>query len=139
MKPVPARHYDDIIDLPRHVSPRRAQMPLSGRAAQFAPFAALSGYDVAVQETARLTERCVDLDEESLAILNQQLTLLMSAITEQPEVTLTCFEPDEKKAGGAYHSVTGKVRRIDEAGREIILTDGRRIPLDRVYGIAGGA
>ena len=139
MKPVPARHYDDIIDLPRHVSPRRAQMSLSGRAAQFAPFAALSGYDGAVQETARLTDRCVELDEESLAILNQQLTLLMSAITEQPEVTLTYFEPDEKKSGGAYHSVTGKVRRIDEAGREIILTDGRRIPLDRVYGIEGRA
>lgn len=133
MKPVPTRHYDDIIDLPRPVSPRRAQMPLSGRAAQFAPFAALSGYDGAVQETARLTDRCIELDEESLTALNHQLTLLMSAITEQPEVTLTVFEPDEKKTGGAYRSVTGKVRRIDETGREVILTDGRRIPLDRVY------
>lgn len=133
MKPVPTRHYDDIIDLPRPVSPHRARMPLSGRAAQFAPFAALSGYDGAVQETARLTDRCIELDEESLTALNHQLTLLMSAITEQPEVTLTIFKPDEKKTGGAYHSVTGKVRRIDETGREVILTDGRRIPLDRVY------
>ncbi len=136
MKPVPVRHYDDIIDLPRHESPRRAKMSLLGRAAQFAPFAALSGYDGAVQETARLTDRCMELDEESLALLDQQLTQLMSAIAEQPEVTFTCFEPDEKKAGGAYRSVTGRVRRIDETGREIILTDGRRISMDRVYGIS---
>lgn len=135
MKPVPARQYDDIITLPRHESPRRAKMSLLGRAAQFAPFAALSGYEGEVQETARLTDRCVELDEESLAILNQQLTLLMSAITEQPEVTLTYFEPDEKKSGGAYHSVTGKVRRIDEAGQTIILTDGRNIPLGKVHSI----
>lgn len=135
MKPVPARHYDDIIDLPRHISPRRTQMPLSGRAAQFAPFAALSGYDGAVQETARLTDRCIELDEESLTALNQQLTLLMSALSEQPEVTFTCFEPDEKKAGGAYRSVTGRVRRIDEVERAVILADGRKIPLDRIYGI----
>lgn len=132
MKPVPARQYDDIITLPRHESPRRAKMSLLGRAAQFAPFAALSGYEGEVQETARLTDRCVELDEESLAILNQQLTLLMSAITEQPEVTLTYFEPDEKKSGGAYHSVTGRVRRIDEVEREILFTDGRRISMARV-------
>lgn len=132
MKPVPARQYDDIITLPHHESPRRAKMSLLGRAAQFAPFAALSGYEGEVQETARLTDRCVELDEESLAILNQQLTLLMSAITEQPEVTLTYFEPDEKKSGGAYHSVTGRVRRIDEVEREILFTDGRRISMARV-------
>lgn len=136
MKPVPPRHYDDIIDLPRPVSPRRAKMPLLGRAAQFAPFAALSGYDGAVQETTRLTDRCIELDEENLALLDQQLTRLMSAIAEHPEVTFTCFEPDEKKAGGAYRSVTGRVRRIDETGREIILTDGRRIPMDRIYGLS---
>lgn len=132
MKPVPTRHYDDIIDLPRPVSSRRVRMPLSGRAAQFAPFAALSGYDGAVQETARLTDRCPELTEEDFLHLNSQLCDLMGCLHEQPEVTLTLFEPDEKKSGGAYRSVTGKVRRIDETGREVILTDGRRIFLDRI-------
>lgn len=135
MKPIPSRRYDDIIALPRHVSPRRPPMSLTNRAAQFAPFAALTGYDGAVQETARLTDRQIELDEDALLQLNHKLTLLMSALTEQPEVTFTCFEPDEKKAGGAYRSVTGKVRRIDDIERVVILTDGRRIPFDRIYGL----
>lgn len=135
MIPAPSRHYDDIIDLPRHVSPRRTRMSLSARAAQFAPFAALTGFDGAIQETSRLTDRCAELDDEGLADLNRQLTLLMSALTERPEVTFTCFEPDEKKAGGAYISVTGRVRRIDEAERKVILTDGRVLPFDRIYGL----
>lgn len=136
MIPALNRHYTDIIDLPRPVSPRRKRMPLSARAAQFAPFAALSGYDGAIQETARLTDRFVEQDEETLDELNRQLGQLMSAIAAQPEVTFTCFAPDEKKAGGAYRSVTGRIRRIDEVARTFILTDGTVLSFDNVHQIS---
>ncbi len=135
MIPLPERHYDDIIDLPRHESPRRSRMPLLGRAAQFAPFAALSGYEAEIDETARLTDRCPELTEEDFLRLNGQLCELMGCLHEQPEVALTLFEPDEKKPGGAYCSVTGVVRRIDEAGQSIVLTDGQIIPFGKVHGI----
>lgn len=124
--------YDDIIGLPRHQSSNRQHMPRSGRAAQFAPFAALSGYDAAVQETARLTERQMELDEEGLALMNEKLHALLEVIRDQPEITITFFEPDARKAGGAYVSVTGRIRRIDEVRRLIILTDRTKIAMDRI-------
>lgn len=129
------RSYDDIIDLPRPVSPRRKLMPPLGRAAQFAPFAALTGFEEEIDETARLTDRCPELTEEDFLRLNRQLCDLMGCLHEQPEVALTVFEPDEKKPGGAYRSVTGVVRRIDETGQTIILTDGRVIPFEKLHGI----
>ena len=135
MKPITNRHYDDIIDLPRHVSPRRPQMSLLGRAAQFAPFAALTGFEDTIDETARLTDRCVELDEEDLFHLNEQLCGLIAAIAEQPEITLTYFVPDEKKSGGAYCSVTGRVRRIDEVNQNVIFADGTVIPFGRIQHI----
>lgn len=129
--------YDDIIDR-QHPAPfRHKRMPSGIRAAQFAPFAALTGYDDAVAETARLTEREIELDEESLALLDEKLHAVLEVVKDLPEVTITYFEPDSKKAGGAYQSVTGRIRRIDEISREIILTDRTVIAMDAICAIDG--
>ena len=128
--------YEDIIALPHPTSRKHKRMPILGRAAQFAPFAALTGYEEAVDETARLTEPCAELDEEMQKRLDEALHKLKEKIGEQPEAAITCFVPDEKKPGGSYRCLTGRVRRIDEISREIILTDRTVIPLDRIYGIA---
>ena len=125
--------YDEIMGLPHHVSKTRPQMPMSDRAAQFAPFAALTGYDSAIKETGRLTDERIELDEESLAALDRKYQLLMDTLDDAPEVTITYFQPDERKAGGQYVSATGTVKKVDTFGRRIILQDGTRIPLDSVY------
>ena len=124
--------YDDIIALPRHRSQRRKPMPRIGRAAQFAPFAALSGYDAAVQETARLTDREREPDEEQLALMDEKLHALQEIIRDQPEITITFFEPDHSKAGGSYLRITGRIRRVDEINRQIILTDRTVIAMDSI-------
>lgn len=116
--------YADIIDLPRwEPNSRHPRMSLHRRAAQFAPFAALSGYDDMVNEEARLTERRIDPDEEQLNLLNRQLNILSSAAAggKRPVVTVTCFIPDERKAGGRYAEITARVKRIDAANRKMIL------------------
>ena len=125
--------YDEIINLPHHVSKTRPQMPLSDRAAQFAPFAALTGYDSAIKETGRLTDERIELDEEALTALNRKYQLLMDTLDDAPEVTIIYFQPDERKAGGQYVSATGTVKKVDTFGRRILLQDGTRIPLDSVY------
>ena len=125
--------YDEIMGLPHHVSKTRPQMPLSDRAAQFAPFAALTGYDSAIKETGRLTDERIELDEEALAALDRKYQLLIEALDDAPEVTITYFQPDERKAGGQYVSATGTVKKVDTFGRRILLQDGTRIPLDSVY------
>lgn len=127
--------YDDIIGLPRHRSARHAPMPRAGRAAQFAPFAALNGFDAEIRETARLTQPQDEADEERLALMDEKLRALLSVIGERPEVTITYFEPDARKSGGAYLSVTGRVRRVDEIGRRIILTDRTAIDMDSIRDI----
>lgn len=99
--------YDEIINLPHHVSKTRPQMPMSDRAAQFAPFAALTGYDSAIKETGRLTDERIELDEEALTALDMKYQLLMDALNEAPKVTITYFQPDERKAGGKYASQVG--------------------------------
>lgn len=124
--------YDDIIDRPRPVSKKHPPMPMSKRAAQFLPFAALTGFEGEIAEAARLTEAAPELGEDALAALDEQLALLRQRLPDQPEITLTRFIPDEKKAGGSYETVTGRVRRLDEAGRALILTDGVRIDLDSI-------
>ena len=125
--------YNEIINLPHHVSKTRPQMPLSDRAAQFAPFAALTGYDSAIKETGRLTDERIELDEEALTALDRKYQLLMDALDDKPEVTIIYFQPDEQKAGGQYVSATGTVKKVDTFGRRILLQDGTRIPLDNIY------
>ena len=125
--------YDEIMELPHHVSTTRPQMPMSDRAAQFAPFAALTGYDSAIKETGRLTGERIELDEEALTALNRKYQLLMDTLDDAPEVTIIYFQPDERKAGGQYVSATGTVKKVDTFGRRILLQDGTRIPLDSVY------
>ena len=123
--------------LPHHVSKTRPQMPMSDRAAQFAPFAALSGYDAAIKETGRLTVERIELDVEALSALDMKYQLLMEALDEAPEVTITYFQPDERKAGGKYVSAVGAVKKIDDFERRITMQDGAKIPMDDVLSIEG--
>ena len=127
--------YDDIIHLPHHVSKTRPQMSMMDRAAQFSPFAALTGYDAAIKETGRLTDEKIELGEETKAVLDRKQRYLSDMISVQPEITVTYFLPDEKKSGGTYLAVTGKLKRIDEYERMMILTDGKKIPLDDIMDI----
>lgn len=129
--------YREIIDLPHHVSKTRPQMPMSDRAAQFAPFAALTGYDAAIKETRRLTDERIELDVEALSALDMKYQLLMEALDEAPEVTITYFRPDERKAGGKYVSAVGAVKKIDDFERRITMQDGAKIPMDDVLSIEG--
>ena len=131
------RKYNEIMGLPHHVSKTRPQMPMSDRAAQFAPFAALTGYDAAIEETGRLTDERIELDVEALSALDMKYQLLMEALDEAPEVTITYFQPDERKAGGKYVSAVGTVKKIDDFERRITMRDGTRIPMDDVLSIDG--
>lgn len=131
------RKYNEIMRLPHHVSKTRPQMPMSDRAAQFAPFAALTGYDAAIKETGRLTDERIELDVEALSALDMKYQLLMEALDEAPEVTITYFRPDERKAGGKYVSAVGAVKKIDDFERRITMQDGAKIPMDDVLSIEG--
>lgn len=121
--------YNDIINLPHHVSNTRSQMSMLDRAAQFSPFAALTGYDSAIKETGRLTDEKLELDEDTRAALDRKQAYLLEMISNQPEVSITYFLPDEKKTGGAYVTATGNFKRVDDYERMLILTDGRKIPM----------
>ena len=127
--------YDDIINLPHHESPTRPRMPMIDRAAQFSPFAALTGYDEAIKETERIVDERIELDGDTVAWLDGQLKLLRSRVKENPTVVLTYFLPDEKKAGGKYVTVTGNVKKIDEYGKIIVLEDKTKIPINEIIGI----
>lgn len=127
--------YDDIIHLPHHVSRNRGHMSMVDRGAQFSPFAALTGYDAVLRESARLTEDSAELTEGAEEALNEILTDLCSRIREQPRAVFTCFQPDERKAGGAYVTIAGNLRKYDYTEKELILTDGRKIPVERIFSI----
>lgn len=127
--------YDDILNLPHHVSASRPHMPAADRAAQFAPFAALTGYDAAVRETARQTDARLELDECEKEALNDKLRVIDEHLENAPEVTVTYFRPDGRKAGGAYVTVSGAVRKIDGYARVVVLADGGRIPIDEIAGL----
>ena len=129
------KKYGDIIHLPHHVSSVHPHMPVSDRAAQFAPFAALTGYGDVIKETARQTDEGPDLSEDEKQELNYKIQLACALPGEKPEIVLTYFVQDEKKSGGAYHTARGKIRRIDPDAGQIILEDGLRIRLDCVVGI----
>lgn len=125
--------YDAILHLPHHVSKKHPPMPMADRAAQFAPFAALTGYDAAIRENARLTQERITPAEAELAALDRRFRLLQ----EQPEVRLTRFRPDKRKSGGAYETVSGIVKQIDSIARRIRLLDGTDIPMDDVLTLDG--
>lgn len=124
--------YDDIINLPHHVSKKHPQMSLHDRAAQFSPFAALTGHKAAINETARLTDEKQILSEDVIAKLNEQLNLIKENISSNPIVTITYFVPDDRKSGGAYISNTGVVKKINEYNHTVILTDKTVIPIEQI-------
>lgn len=132
--------YDDILYMTRPAS-KHPKMPLSDRAAQFAPFSALAGHGDAVKETARLTDAYIEPDKGQKEHLDQRLKLLLAAISGnpglEPEVTATYFKPDEKKDGGAYVSVKGSVKKVDGHLRQIILADGTALPMDYIVSMEG--
>lgn len=127
--------YSDILHLPHPVSPRRAHMSRLDRAAQFAPFAALTGYEDAISETARVTQAFRELEEGKQAELNEKLCLLAGDAQHHPPVTVTYFQPDSRKAGGAYVTLSGTFQKIDTFHSLLILQEGRRIPLARLYAL----
>lgn len=127
--------YEDIIHLPHHVSRTHPPMSLANRAAQFSPFAALTGHGDAIRETERLTDSFLELEEDRKAQLDEQLRLIRENLALEPEIEFTCFQPDEKKIGGSYVTIRGKVKKLDEYSRKIILADGTALPLDHLYSI----
>ena len=129
--------YDDILLLPHHVSEKHPPMSRLDRAAQFSPFAALTGYEAAVKETARLTDRRIELDESEKGAIDQRLTLVQERLPVPTEVTITYFMPDKKKAGGAYVNISGTVKKIDDYERMVILRNGTSIPIDDILHING--
>lgn len=112
-------------------------MPVSDRAAQFSPFAALTGYDAAVKETARLTDERVELDENAKAVLDEKFRMLQEMLSRHPKITLTYFQQDERKAGGAYVSVTENVKKTDIYGQFLLMEDGVKIPLKEIFNMEG--
>lgn len=129
--------YKDIIKLPHKQSSKRPHMPLLDRAAQFAPFAALTGYDDAIKEAGRLTDEQISLTEESLNILNLKYQILADSIGVDNEIEVTYFVPDVAKGGGAYVTKQGIVKKVDDYKRLIILYDGTKIPMDNVLSVGG--
>ena len=125
--------YDDIINLPHPVSKRYPRMPLAERAAQFSPFAALTGYESVISETARLTDKRLELDE------NRKLSALASSLPEKPEVTITFFKKDSRKEGGKYITLTARLKKIDATAHTIVLTDGVTIPIADIYALSTAA
>lgn len=127
-----AENYEDIINLPHHISKKHRPMPREARAAQFAPFAALTGYESDVNEAARYTGKRRELGEYETERLNHRINEIRDGIHGNTEVIITYFKPDEKKAGGEYLNIGGRVRKIDDYGRTLTLTSGALIPLDDI-------
>ena len=129
------KNYDDIINLPHHVSKKHPQMSLEARSAQFAPFAALTGYDEMIDETARVTNERKELNEEQKTMLDRKLREIQEKIETKPEIAITYFIPDLIKDGGEYVSITGKVRKVDRYKNVIVLEDKREIPIAEIVEI----
>ncbi len=129
--------YNDMIHLPHHISTKHPHMAVSDRAAQFSPFAALTGHDAAIKETARLTDERVAIDEYMKDVLNNKLRIILDRIKEHPQIAITYFQPDEKKNGGSYVTTSGTVKKINEYERIIFMTDDTEIPIDEISSIDG--
>ena len=128
-------NYDDIINLEKPISKKHGKMPIEDRAAQFAPFAALTGFGAVIKETARLTDKKIELDEEEKQILNQKLQIIKNKLSEKPFITLTYFEKDLLKEGGKYINLSGNIKKIEEFSQEIIMTDETRINIENIIEI----
>ncbi len=124
--------YKDIINLPHYQSKKRPHMSNYDRAAQFSPFAALTGHDEAIRETARLTDKKLELDEMTKTMLNEKFNFIMEHIYDQPEITVTYFIPDTSKSGGMYMDFTGKVKKYDYLNRILYFTDNTEIKVDDI-------
>ena len=131
------RQYDDIINLPHHISKKHPQMSLYARSAQFAPFAALTGYEVAVKETARETNERIDIEDELKSILDGKLQIILEQIKNHPEISITYFIADSKKNGGEYVTFTGLVKKVDLYNQYIYLIDYTEIPINEIIDISG--
>lgn len=129
--------YDDIINLPHYVSATRPRMAMIDRAAQFSPFAALTGHGAAIKETARRTDERIELDEYLKENLGNRLQMIAENIEKHYEIEITYFEPDDRKSGGAYLTTDGIVKKINEYGRIVILMSGEEIPIDEIISIEG--
>lgn len=127
--------YEDVINRQHPTSKKHPRMSNMNRAAQFAPFAALNGYEESIEETARLTDRKIELSEEEIAKINEKLNFIQENIKERPEVTITYFKPDERKEGGEYVTVIGRVRRIDEVNMVLAFMDERVILMSAIIDI----
>ena len=125
--------YDDIINLPHHTSETRGHMSARDRAAQFSPFAALTGYDAAIAETARLTAERIELSEQRMEVLNDRLQILVGEPTLRARITY--FRPDERKEGGAYTELIGSLRRFDSVEGLLVMADGTKIPVEELYDV----
>ena len=130
-----SQSYEDIIDLPHPTSVRHPRMSRISRAAQFSPFAALTGHEAAITETARLTDQKMELTEEAKAELDQIQQMLLEHMAEKPEVTVTWFQPDERKEGGAYRKTVGLLKKIDTVQRMLCFHNGAQISLDDIMEI----
>lgn len=131
------RKYDDIINLPHHVSKKHPQMSLYARSAQFAPFAALTGYEEAIKETARETSARIEIDEEMKSVLDSKLQILLEKISLKPELSITYFIPDFSKDGGQYVTTEGIIKKIDMYNQYIYLEDSTEIPINEIIDISG--
>ncbi len=127
--------YDDIIHLPHHTSPRHPRMSMRDRAAQFAPFSALTGYGDTIDETARLTDGKIVLTEDAKALLDMKQRLLAERIHTHPQVSVTHFVPDPRKSGGSYRTFTGRLKQIDGVNKVLVFADGQRVKIDDVLSI----
>ena len=129
--------YDDIINLQHHVSSNRVHMSILDRAAQFSPFAALTGFGGAIKETARLTDQRIELGEAARTILDDKLRIVQEQLSRQQEIEIVFFRPDEMKAGGANISIMGTVKKIEGYERVVVMQDGTRIPIEEILDITG--
>lgn len=130
-------NYKDIINMPHHVSSTRKQMSIENRASQFAPFAALSGFEDAVTETARLTDDRKEIDEGLKLLLNEKLNMIINDISLRQNITITYFVPDKKKDGGSYKVTTGILKKVIESEDKIILESGEEIDIKEIIDIKG--
>ncbi|MBQ8300984.1 MAG: hypothetical protein IJX57_03375 [Clostridia bacterium] len=127
--------YDDIINMPRHISVKHKPMAIKDRAAQFLPFAALTGYDDEIKETARLTDEKIYLSEETTSVINKKICILSESVL--PEISITYFVPDNKKTGGSYVTESGTVKKIDDYKKVIVMKNGTEISFKDILDIDG--